>query len=176
MTKVTFGAMHTAFLNEKARTGLHWGACQRIIEIPRYVSTFCSFYFCQICTAEPLFKLLTLGRKSSSNLNPHDNEGTKRLKGDVMEARGGYVLVIVGHSNFLSSLWCARLEDWHCDATTSTVLPGNLMLRVTLYVSKHSDIYLISGYCLFSRWHFFLKQGHEYKLLEWSFVLVSGFT
>lgn len=104
-TKVTFGAMGSAFLNEKARTALCCGTVVfvlSIIEIHRYVSTFCYFYFCQICTAEPIFKLLILGRKSSSNLLAWDIEvestcyrGDKKAKG---RCYGGTERLHTGHS------------------------------------------------------------------------------
>lgn len=111
-TKVTFGAMDSAFLNNKARTDLCWSTVivvLSIIEIHRYVSTFCSFYFCQICTAEPL-KLLILGRKSQQPVG--------------MGHQGWIYMLQRGHKGkdirkLGSSLWCARLKDWRHDASTS---------------------------------------------------------
>lgn len=81
-----------------------------IIEIHRYLSTFCSFYFCQICTAKPLFKLLMLGRKGSSNLSVWDIEVESTCYGGNKEAKwrwyGGTERLHTGHSETDSDFHC----------------------------------------------------------------------
>lgn len=77
----------------------HRSICTRcIIKIHRYLSTFCSFYFCQICT----MLMLILGRKGSSNLSVWDVEVESTCYGGDKQAKwrcyGGTERLCTGHS------------------------------------------------------------------------------